>query len=168
MLSELIAPRSANAATTRRACRSPLPTVAATLPRGNSLRYNSVSRWRYLGPGALIEDNSVRSHSSLTTNLRLGRMLAARSELPRDVFNLFVVAWQETGQSLPLEFALFPAPIHVQADFGRPLVVVSMMNIGRMGVVTSEPRMHMPMRVRFAAIPRCVVLVLSGIPTALQ
>lgn len=46
-------------------------------------------QWRYLGPGALIEDNSVRSHCSLTTNLRLGRKLGARSELRLDVFNLF-------------------------------------------------------------------------------
>ena len=29
-------------------------------------------QWRYLGSGALTEDNSVRSTSSLTTNLRLG------------------------------------------------------------------------------------------------
>jgi hypothetical protein len=32
-------------------------------------------QWRYLGPGALIEDNSQRSRSSLTTNLRLSRAL---------------------------------------------------------------------------------------------
>lgn len=46
-------------------------------------------QWRYLGSGALIEDNSVRSHPSLTTNLRVTRKLWARSELTFDVFNLF-------------------------------------------------------------------------------
>jgi outer membrane receptor protein involved in Fe transport len=49
-------------------------------------------QWRYLGTGALIEDNSVRSLSSVTTNLRLGYQLVALgkgSELTLDVFNLF-------------------------------------------------------------------------------
>jgi outer membrane receptor protein involved in Fe transport len=46
-------------------------------------------QWRYVGPGALIEDNSVRSHSSLTANLRVSRQLGLRSELTLDVFNLF-------------------------------------------------------------------------------
>ncbi len=46
-------------------------------------------QWRYLGPGPLIEDNSVRSTSSLTTNLRLGRKLGNQAELTLDVFNLF-------------------------------------------------------------------------------
>jgi len=44
---------------------------------------------RYLGPGALIEDNSVRSLSSLTTNLRVSRKLGSNAELTLDVFNLF-------------------------------------------------------------------------------
>jgi hypothetical protein len=45
-------------------------------------------QWRYLGAAALIEDNSVRSHSSLTTNLRISRKLGAQAELTLDVFNL--------------------------------------------------------------------------------
>ena len=48
-------------------------------------------QWRYLGSGALIEDNSQRSHSSLTTNLRLSRTLPGwgrGSELVLDVFNV--------------------------------------------------------------------------------
>lgn len=45
-------------------------------------------QWRYLGPGALIEDNSVRSSSSLTTNLRVSRKLGPKAELTLDVFNL--------------------------------------------------------------------------------
>jgi outer membrane receptor protein involved in Fe transport len=44
---------------------------------------------RYLGPGALIEDNSVRAFSSTTTNLRLGYRLTPRVEATLDVFNLF-------------------------------------------------------------------------------
>ena len=43
---------------------------------------------RYLGPGPLIEDNSVRSFSSLTTNLRVSRQLGASTELTLDMFNV--------------------------------------------------------------------------------
>nr|WP_242478119.1 TonB-dependent receptor [Rubrivivax gelatinosus] len=46
-------------------------------------------QWRYLGSGALVEDNSVRSSSSLTTNLRVSRQLTKKTELTLDVFNLF-------------------------------------------------------------------------------
>ena len=46
-------------------------------------------QWRYLGNGALIEDNSVRSRSSLTANLRISRQFGPRTELTLDVFNLF-------------------------------------------------------------------------------
>jgi hypothetical protein len=49
-------------------------------------------QWRYLGSGALVEDNSVRSRSSLTTNLRLSYALPPSlgrdSALTLDVFNL--------------------------------------------------------------------------------
>ena len=44
---------------------------------------------RYLGPGALTEDNSVRSTSSTLTNLRVSRKLGPSAELTLDVFNLF-------------------------------------------------------------------------------
>ena len=46
-------------------------------------------QWRYLGSAALIEDNSVRSAPSLTTNLRVSRKLGQRTELTLDVFNVF-------------------------------------------------------------------------------
>jgi outer membrane receptor protein involved in Fe transport len=46
-------------------------------------------QWRYLGSGALVEDNSVRSYSSATTNLRVSRKLWKDAELTLDVFNLF-------------------------------------------------------------------------------
>jgi len=45
-------------------------------------------QWRYLGSGALIEDNSVRSFSSSTTNLRVGYRINSNAELTLDVFNL--------------------------------------------------------------------------------
>ena len=64
--------------------------VAATLrdigPWSASLQ------WRYLGSGALIEDNSERSRSSMTSNLRVSRKLGPffgkGAELTLDVFNL--------------------------------------------------------------------------------
>jgi outer membrane receptor protein involved in Fe transport len=43
---------------------------------------------RHLGPGALIEDNSVRSFASTTTNLRLGYQFSRNVEATLDVFNL--------------------------------------------------------------------------------
>ena len=45
-------------------------------------------QWRYRGSGPLVEDNSVRSKPSLTTNLRVSRQLGRKSELTLDVFNL--------------------------------------------------------------------------------
>ena len=60
--------------------------VAATLRDLGG--WSASLQWRYLGTGALIEDNSVRSKSSLTTNLRVSRKLAANAEVTLDVFNL--------------------------------------------------------------------------------
>jgi hypothetical protein len=50
--------------------------------------WSASMQWRYLGSGALIEDNSVRSRSSLTTNLRVSRKLTPKTELTLDVFNV--------------------------------------------------------------------------------
>jgi hypothetical protein len=64
--------------------------IAATVR--NVGPWSASLQWRYLGSGALTEDNSVRSQSSVTSNLRLGYQLAAlgkASELTLDVFNLF-------------------------------------------------------------------------------
>ncbi|MFN6996757.1 MAG: TonB-dependent receptor [Aquincola tertiaricarbonis] len=61
--------------------------VAATLRELGP--WSASIQWRYLGSGALVEDNSQRSKSSLTTNLRLGWQLQPRTELTLDVFNLF-------------------------------------------------------------------------------
>ena len=52
-------------------------------------RWSASLQWRYLGPGALIEDNSVRSLSSLSTNLRVGYRITQHAEATLDVFNLF-------------------------------------------------------------------------------
>ena len=50
-------------------------------------------QWRYLGAGALTEDNRVRSLPSSTFNLRttkaLGKVLGAQASVTLDVFNLF-------------------------------------------------------------------------------
>jgi TonB dependent receptor/TonB-dependent Receptor Plug Domain len=51
-------------------------------------RWSASLQWRYLGSGPLIEDNSVRSLSSLTTNLRVGYTFSSKAELTLDVFNL--------------------------------------------------------------------------------
>lgn len=60
--------------------------VAATL---RELRGWSASlQWRYLGSGALVEDNSQRARPSLTTNLRLAYAFGPRVEASLDVFNL--------------------------------------------------------------------------------
>ncbi|HEU5293183.1 MAG TPA: TonB-dependent receptor [Burkholderiaceae bacterium] len=58
-----------------------------------TLRYiggwSATLQTRYLGPGALVEDNSVRSVSSVLTNLRVARNLGPNAEVTLDVFNLF-------------------------------------------------------------------------------
>jgi hypothetical protein len=61
--------------------------VAATLRELGP--WSASLQLRYLGPGPLIEDNSVRSFSSVLTNLRLSRKLGSSAELTFDVFNLF-------------------------------------------------------------------------------
>ncbi len=67
--------------------------LAATLRKLGP--WSASLNWRYLGSGALVEDNSVRSDSAITTNLRLNYSLPAQwglgrhSELSLDVFNLF-------------------------------------------------------------------------------
>jgi hypothetical protein len=61
--------------------------VAATLK--NVKGWTGSLQWRYLGSGALTEDNSVRSNPSSTFNLRLTRALGEQVALTLDVFNLF-------------------------------------------------------------------------------
>jgi outer membrane receptor protein involved in Fe transport len=69
-------------------------------------------QWRYLGSGALVEDNSVRSLPSLTTNLRVSRKLGRQAEVTLDVFNLtdrqvsdiqYFYASQLPGEAAPVD-----------------------------------------------------------------
>jgi hypothetical protein len=67
--------------------------VAATVRELGA--WSASLQWRYLGSGALIENNSVRSRSSATANLRLARQFERvaglhgfKPELTLDVFNL--------------------------------------------------------------------------------
>ncbi len=69
-------------------------------------------QWRYLGSGALIEDNSVRSSPSSTLNLRVGRRLSRNAQLTLDVFNLtdrrvddiqYFYASQVLGEAAPVD-----------------------------------------------------------------
>ena len=46
-------------------------------------------RWRYFGPRALVEDNSVRSKPTSLVNLQGGYQLSRNLRLTTDVFNLF-------------------------------------------------------------------------------
>ena len=46
-------------------------------------------RWRYFGPRALVQDNSVRSEATSLMNLQAGYQLAKKLRVTADVFNLF-------------------------------------------------------------------------------
>ena len=46
-------------------------------------------RWRYFGPAPLIEDNSVRSHSTSLVNVEAGYHFTPKFSLMATVFNLF-------------------------------------------------------------------------------
>jgi outer membrane receptor protein involved in Fe transport len=61
--------------------------VAATIR--NLGPWSASLQFRHLGPGALIEDNSVRSFASTLTNLRIGYQFTPKIEATLDVFNLF-------------------------------------------------------------------------------
>jgi outer membrane receptor protein involved in Fe transport len=46
-------------------------------------------RWRYFGPRALLEDDSVRSKATSLVNLTAGYTLTGSVRVALDVFNLF-------------------------------------------------------------------------------
>jgi outer membrane receptor protein involved in Fe transport len=46
-------------------------------------------RWRYFGPRALVEDDSVRSKATSLVNLTAGYELTKSVRVALDVFNLF-------------------------------------------------------------------------------
>lgn len=64
--------------------------MGVTFKNGNA--WSASLQWRYLGSGALIDDNSVRSEPTSTFNLRLNRdmrdVTGHRSTLTLEVFNL--------------------------------------------------------------------------------
>ena len=64
--------------------------AGATLDNVRGL-FGSV-RWRFFGPRALIEDNSVRSKSTSLINLQVGRRLTRNARIVVDVFNLLNAA----------------------------------------------------------------------------
>ncbi|HEY7290071.1 MAG TPA: TonB-dependent receptor [Vicinamibacterales bacterium] len=49
-------------------------------------------RWRYFGPRALVEDDSVRSAPTSLVNLQAGYRIAPKIKMALDVFNLFDAA----------------------------------------------------------------------------
>ena len=49
-------------------------------------------RWRYFGPRALVEDNSIRSRATSLVNLTAGYKLTPSVRVALDVFNLFNAA----------------------------------------------------------------------------
>jgi outer membrane cobalamin receptor len=52
-------------------------------------KWNLTAQIRYIGPAALVENNSVRSNSSSIVNLKARRKLENSNEVYVDVFNLF-------------------------------------------------------------------------------
>jgi outer membrane receptor protein involved in Fe transport len=52
-------------------------------------RWSGTVQLRYFGPRPLIEDGSVRSRSTVLTNLRVGYRLDKKLQLALDAFNLF-------------------------------------------------------------------------------
>lgn len=59
--------------------------VTVDLPSG----WFGGARLRYLGPAALIEDDSVRARSSTLVNVDLGRCLGEHWKLRLGIYNLF-------------------------------------------------------------------------------
>ena len=49
-------------------------------------------RWRYFGPRALVEDNSIRSQATSLVNLTAGYKITPSVRVALDVFNLFNAA----------------------------------------------------------------------------
>jgi hypothetical protein len=67
---------------------------------------------RYIGPGALTSDNSVRSRSSLVGNLRVSRKLSPNSLLTVDVLNLFDRRYDDIAYCYATRLAGEAAPVN--------------------------------------------------------
>lgn len=59
--------------------------IALNHPSG----WSASTRLRYFGPRALIEDNSVKSNSSLLTNAHIGYQINPKLNVGLDIFNIF-------------------------------------------------------------------------------
>lgn len=64
-------------------------TASISLSTFHPSGWSASARLRYLGPRALIEDNSVQSNSTLLTNVRVGYQVNPKVNLALDVFNIF-------------------------------------------------------------------------------
>jgi outer membrane receptor for monomeric catechols len=67
---------------------------------------------RHIGSGALTSDNSVRSSSSLISNLRVSRKLSAKSTLSLDVLNLFDRKYNDIEYDYATQLAGEAAPVN--------------------------------------------------------
>ncbi|MDC8786810.1 TonB-dependent receptor [Roseateles koreensis] len=67
---------------------------------------------RYIGSGPLSADNSVRSESSLISNLRLGRSLGPKMQLNLDVLNLFDRRYNDIEYFYATQLKGEPAPVN--------------------------------------------------------
>jgi outer membrane receptor protein involved in Fe transport len=80
-------------------------------------------RWRYFGPRALIEDNSVRSAATSLLNLEAGYRISKRLKLGIDVFNLLNAADNDIdyyyGSRLPGEPAGGVNDVHLHPTLPR-------------------------------------------------
>jgi outer membrane receptor protein involved in Fe transport len=68
---------------------APDAVVSAGVTVENFRQWFGALRWRYFGPRALIEDNSVSSAATSLVNARVGYAFDKRLKLQLDVFNLF-------------------------------------------------------------------------------
>lgn len=57
--------------------------------------------WRYIGPAALLPDNSIRSRANISSNLRLTRHVSAETEVSLDVLNV----WNRTNDDIQYAYS---------------------------------------------------------------
>ena len=67
---------------------------------------------RYFGPRPLIEDNSVRSQSTVLTNARIGYQIDKKTRVTLDVFNLFKRKASDIDYFYSSQLAGEAAPVH--------------------------------------------------------
>lgn len=86
---------------------------------------------RYIGSGALTSDNSVRSRSSLVSNLRASYKLSARSTLSLDVLNLFDRRYNDIEYYYATQLKGEAAPVNDKVIHpGEPRSVRLTLNLG--------------------------------------